>query len=133
MASDDPDGVITLRGDGSIDQVLRRAVTRIDALGLDVYAVIDHSGDAAEAGVALPETKLVLIGSPRDLTELLHVHPRLAIELPLKLLIRESDDGDVYLSYYAPDYLAHRYELTEDEAGAVRVVDAIARQTRPNR
>jgi uncharacterized protein (DUF302 family) len=133
VASDDPDGVITLRGDGSIDQVLRRAVTRIDALGLDVYAVIDHSGDAAEAGVALPETKLVLIGSPRDLTELLHAHPRLAIELPLKLLICESVDGDVYLSYYAPDYLAHRYGLTEEEADAVRIVDAIARRTRHNR
>ena len=129
MASDDPDGVITLRGDGSIDQVLRRAVTRIDALGLDVYAVIDHSGDAAEAGVALPETKLVLLGSSRELIDLLRAHPRLAIELPLKLLISENDDGHVLISYYAPDYLAHRYELTEDEADALRVVAAVATDT----
>ena len=130
VATDDPHGVITLRGDGTIDQLLRRAVARIEALGLDVYAVIDHSGDAAEAGVALPETKLVLFGSAKELAELVLAHPHIAIELPLKLLICESDDGHVLISYHAPDDLAHRYGLTEEEADALRVVDAIAGQTR---
>ncbi len=132
VASDDPHGVITLRGDGSIDQSSGAPSTRIEALGLDVHAVIDHSGDAAEAGLAIPETKLVLFGSPKGVTELMLAHPRLAIDLPLKLLIREGDDGDVLISYHAPDHLAHRYELTEDEADALRVVEAIARRTRSN-
>jgi uncharacterized protein (DUF302 family) len=130
VATDDPPGVITLRGDGTIDQLLRRAVTRIEELGLEVVAVIDHSGDAAESGVTIPETKLVLVGSPKDVAELIVAHPRLAIELPLKLLIYESDDGHVLVSYYASDYLADRYELTEAEADALRLVDAIARTTR---
>ena len=133
MASDDPHGVITLRGDGNIGQLLRRAVTRIEELGLEVLAVIDHSGDAADAGVTMPETKLVLFGSRKDLTELMRAHPRIAIELPLKLLIFENDEGHVHVSYYAPDYLAGRYELTEDETDALRVVDAIAQQTRSSR
>jgi uncharacterized protein (DUF302 family) len=131
VARDDPPGVVTLRGDGTIEQLLRRAVTRIEGLGLDVQAVIDHSGDAAEIGVDMPETKLVLFGSPRNLVELLVAHPRLAIELPLKLLISESG-GHVLLSYRAPADLAHRYELTEREAEALWVVDAIARQTCSN-
>ena len=129
VTRDDPPGVVTLRGDGSIEQLLRRAVTRIEGLGLDIHAVIDHSGDAAEIGVDIPETKLVLFGSPRDLVELMVAHPRLAIELPLKLLISETDDGQVLLSYQAPAELAHRYGLTEAEAEALRVVEAIARQT----
>jgi uncharacterized protein (DUF302 family) len=130
VASDDPHGVITLRGEGTIDQLLRRAVTRIEQLGLEVVAVIDHSGDAAEAGVTIPETKLVLVGSPKDLIELMVAHPRLAIELPLKVLIYEGDDGHVLVSYHAPDYLADRYELTEAETDALRLVDAIAGMTR---
>ena len=113
-----------------MDQLLRRAVTGIEALGLDVCAVIDHSGDAAEAGLTIPETKLVLIGSPKDLTELMLTHPRFAIELPLKLLISESNDGHVLISYHAPDHLARRYHLTEDETTALRLVEAIARHTR---
>jgi uncharacterized protein (DUF302 family) len=130
VASDDPPGVITVRSDGTIDQLLRRAVTRIEAHGLDVYAVIDHSGDAAEAGVTMPETKLVLFGGPGDLTELMLAHPHLAIELPLKLLICESPEGDVLVRHHAPDYLAHRYELNEGETDMLRVVDAIAREIR---
>ena len=132
MARDDPPGLVTLRGDGTIEQLLRRAVTRIEGLGLDVQAVIDHSGDAAEIGVDMPETKLVLFGSPRNLVELLIAHPLLAVELPLKLLISESGDGHVLLSYRAPADLADRYELTEGEAEALWVVDAIARQTCSN-
>ena len=66
---------MTRRSDGSIDQLLRRAVVRIEGLGLDVVAVIDHSGDAAEAGVTIPEAKLVLFGSPSDAIGLLPAHP----------------------------------------------------------
>ena len=130
MARDDPHGVITLACNGTIDQLLRRAVTQIEALGLDVYAVIDHSGDAAEAGIALPETKLVLFGSAKELTALVLAYPHIGIELPLKLLICQSDGGRVLISYLAPEDLAHRYGLTEDETDALRVVDTIARQTR---
>ena len=130
VAGHDPHGVITLRGSGSIDQFLRRAVTRIEELGLEVLSVIDFSGDAAEAGVAIPETKLVLFGNPRDLAELVRVHPRLAIELPLKVLMRETDDGQVLVSYYRPDDLALRYDLTEREIDTFRVSDAIARPSR---
>jgi uncharacterized protein (DUF302 family) len=126
VAVDDPRGVITLRGDGTIEQILRRAVTRIEALGLEVLAVIDHSGDAAEAGVAIPETKLVLFGNPKDLAELVRSHPGLAIELPLKLLVCQTDDGHVLVSCYRPDDLALQYDLTERETDVLRVVEAIA-------
>lgn len=130
MARDDPHGVITLQGGGNIEQLLRRAVTAIEALGLDVHAVIDHSGDAAEAGLTMPEMKLVLFGNPKDLAELMVAHPHLAIELPFKLLIRESDEGQVSISYLAPDDLARRFALTDDAADALRVVATIARQAR---
>jgi NADH:quinone reductase (non-electrogenic) len=121
VATDDPLGLITLRCDGSVDQLLRRAVGRIEALGHDVLAVIDHSGEAAEAGLAIPDTKLVLFASPQAATQLMVAHPRIAIDLPLKLLISVTDD-DALLSYNAADYLARRHGLSEDETDALRVV-----------
>ena len=90
VATDDPHGVVTLSGDGGVDQLLRRAVARIEALGLDVFAVIDHSGEAAEVGLTMPDTKLVLFGSPQAAAELMLAHPRIALDLPLKLLICEG-------------------------------------------
>jgi uncharacterized protein (DUF302 family) len=126
VATDEPHGVVTLRGDGDVDRVLRRAVVQIEALGLEVFAVIDHSGDAAEAGLTMLDTKLVMFGSPEGGTGLMLAHPAIALDLPLKLLICESDDGHVSVSYNAPGYLAHRYGLTDDESNPLRLVEAIA-------
>ncbi len=124
--------MVTLRGVGNIDQLLRRAVARIEALGLDVYAVIDHSGDAAEAGVTMPETKLVLFGSAKDLTALMLAHPHIGDRAPPQAAaLRERRRPRPHQLPRTYD-LAHRYVLTEEEADALRVVDAIARQTRSN-
>jgi uncharacterized protein (DUF302 family) len=127
MPTDGPSGVVTFRGDGSIEQLLRRAVTRIEALGLEVIAVIDHSGDAAESGVAVPESKLVIFGNPMAAARLLVSQSLVALDLPPKLLIHESADGHVFVSFNSPAYLARRYALTDDEAEALRVVEVIAR------
>jgi uncharacterized protein (DUF302 family) len=129
MPTADPDGVVTLRVGASVDNLLRRAVTHIEALGLDVIAVIDHSGDAAEAGVTIPDTKLVIFGSPRVVLELLIAHPGLTHDLPLKLLLTESGDGQSLVSYLTPAHLARRYGLTGDEAEALRVIEDIAAAT----
>ena len=129
MVSHDPHGVVTLSGDGDVGRLLRRAVGRIEGLGLVVLAVIDHSGEAAEIGLTMPEAKLVIFGNPRRETELMRTHPDIALDLPLKLLICESDDGRLSVSYNAPEYLAHRYGLTDDEVDALRVVETIARAT----
>ena len=127
MATEDLHGVVTLSGDGSVDQVLRRAVAEIESLGLDVVAVIDHSGDAHEVGVAMPETKLVLFGSPEVTTRLVLAHPVMALHLPLKVLIRERTDGHVCVSYEAPGHLARTHHLTNDEADGLQVVETVAR------
>jgi uncharacterized protein (DUF302 family) len=132
VATDDPNGVVTLRDDGDVDQALRRAVACIEGLGLEVVAVIDHSGDAAEAGRTMPDTKLVLFENPKDATTLMVAHPLLALDLPLKLLISEGDSGHLLVSYNPPAYLAHRHGLTDDEAEPLTVVETIAEATRSN-
>lgn len=130
MATDDPHGVVTLRCDEGVDRLLRRAVARIEAHGLEVFEVIDHSGDAAEVGLTMPDTKLVLFQHPQTAAELMLIDPRTAIDLPLKLLIREGPSGDVIVSYNSPAYLTHRYRLTDGEAVPLRLVETIARETR---
>jgi uncharacterized protein (DUF302 family) len=130
VSREDLHGVITMPVDGSIDQLLRRAVRQIEAFGFDVSAAIDHSGDAADAGLSIPETKLVLFGHPKVLTELIVGRPELALELPFRLLIREDDRGHASITYLAAEDLGERYALTDAATDTLRVVDAIARQTR---
>jgi uncharacterized protein (DUF302 family) len=123
--SGDARGVITRACPVGVDRLLRRIVVQVEALGLQVFAVIDHSGDAFEVGLDMPDTKLVLFGSPTAATPLIVAHPLLALDLPLKLLIWECDDHDVFVTYNDPGYLAERYRLSPAETNALRVIEAI--------
>jgi uncharacterized protein (DUF302 family) len=127
MATESPSRVVTLSSDNGVDQLLSRAIRTIDALGLEVFAVVDHSGDAADAGVAIPDSKLVLFGSPRQSAELLAEHPYLALDLPLKLLIWNGRE-QAHLSYHSPDVLAERHGLSDPET--FRVVETVAHTAR---
>jgi uncharacterized protein (DUF302 family) len=69
VTSDETPGVVTRRAAGDAEQLLRRTVALIDELGLDVFSVIDHSGDADDAGLSMPTTKLVLFGSTEAATQ----------------------------------------------------------------
>jgi uncharacterized protein (DUF302 family) len=132
VPSPDPPDVASVPADGSVDHLLRQTVARIEALGLEVFAVIDHSGEAADVGLALPDTKLVLFGSPTGATALMLAHPAVALDLPLKVLIREGDDGHAIVSYHRPGDLARRHGLTHDETAALRIVETISSPTGAN-
>jgi uncharacterized protein (DUF302 family) len=116
----------------SVDRLLRRASARMEAHGLDVFEVIDHSGDAVELGIAIPAAKLVLVSNPPGTTELMLAKQRLAIDLPVELLIYEDGDGEMFVSCDSPANLANRHRLTCGQAGVFRLVETIALQTRSN-
>jgi uncharacterized protein (DUF302 family) len=122
-----PRGIVTLASSVDVDQLLRRVVVQIEKLGLELFAVIDHSGDAEDAGLAMPDTKLVIFGNPKVGTPLILAHPLIALDLPLKLLLWETSDEEVFVGYNAPSYLAERHGLSAPEADSIRVVEAIAR------
>jgi uncharacterized protein (DUF302 family) len=122
-----PSGVVTLPSAVGVDELLRRVVARVQERGLDIFTVIDHSGEADEVGLALPETKVIMFGSPRAGTPIMRAHPLIALDLPLKLLIWTDGDDRAFVSYDAPAYLSDRFDLSSQEAGALRVVEDIAR------
>ena len=99
-------GIVTLPSPVDVDQLLRRVVVKIEKLGLELFAVIDHSGEAAEVGLSMPDTKLVLFGNPEAGTPIMVAQPLVALDLPLKLLLWESADHATFISYNAPSFLA---------------------------
>jgi uncharacterized protein (DUF302 family) len=119
-------GITTLPCRQTVEQVLRRTVSEIEQRELTIFCVVDHSGEAAEVGLTMPETKLVIFGSPKGGTPLMVAHPELALDLPLKLLIWERSPGEVCISYNVPAFLAARHGLSADETGALGAVAVIA-------
>jgi uncharacterized protein (DUF302 family) len=91
-----------------------RLETILHAKGLPVLAQIDHSGDAAKAGLTMPPTKLIIFGNARSGTPLMLSAPTVAIDLPLKALSWQDADGRVWLSYNSPEYLKNRHGIPDD-------------------
>jgi uncharacterized protein (DUF302 family) len=94
-------------------ETLERLETIVQAKGLTILARIDHSGDAANAGLKMQPTKLLIFGNAKSGTPLMIASPSAAIDLPLKALVWQDDDGQVWLSYNSPDYLKERHGIPE--------------------
>ncbi|MBZ5683518.1 MAG: DUF302 domain-containing protein [Acidobacteriia bacterium] len=115
-------GLIQVVSRFSSEETIRRLQSAFAEKGLQVFALIDHSGEAEKVGLKMPPTKLLIFGSPKAGTPLMVAAPSLAIDLPLKALVAEDGQNKVTVTFNDPDHLRERHgfpaELTENLAGA---------------
>jgi uncharacterized protein (DUF302 family)/uncharacterized membrane protein YidH (DUF202 family) len=119
-------GMIEIPSNHSVDETVERMKEILEAKGVTLFALIDHSGEAEKAGMKMPATKLLIFGSPKAGTPVMLAAPSAAIDLPLKLLIRESADGRVWIAYNSPEYLRARHGIPEELLPSIAVVAALA-------
>lgn len=119
------DGIVTKPSPRSVGQTVERLERLIDDKGLTLFAVVDHSGEAEKIGLKMPDTKLVIFGSPNAGTPVMVASPLAALDLPLKVLVWADPNGAVFVSYNAPTYLAERHHLTDDLSGLLKGIEPI--------
>ena len=119
-------GIINMPCNHSVDQTVEKLKGILQAKGVTLFALIDHSGEAEKAGMKMPPTKLLIFGSPNAGTPLMLAVPSMAIDLPLKILIWEDIHGKVWVSYNSTAYLQTRYSLPPDLMQTVAVVETLA-------
>lgn len=108
-----------------VPATLERLEALIEEKGLMVFVLIDHSGEAARAGLSMPDTKLLIFGSPAGGTPIMQAAPLAALDLPLKVLVWESPAGGSFVSYVDPAYLATRHQLSDDLAVRIAGINEI--------
>ena len=108
------EGIITKLSPFSVDETLERLQTTISSRGFSVFAHINHSGGAEKVGLKMQEAHVLIFGSPKGGTPLMVAAPRLAIDLPLKALAWQDEQGKVWLSYNSPEYLQQRHGFPVD-------------------
>jgi len=115
-------GLIDLSSRYTLEETIKRLQSLFAEKGLQVFAVIDHSGEAEKVGLKMKPTKLLIFGSPKAGTPPMVATPSLAIDLPLKVLVAENAVGKVIVTYNDPEYLRARHgvpsELIKNLAGA---------------
>jgi len=104
------EGMIDILSPHPFLETVDRLEHLLQAKGMKIFARINQAAEANAVGLNLRPTILILFGNPTAGTPLMEKHPSLALDLPLKALIWESD-GKVYVSYSSPEYLRDRHHL----------------------
>ena len=110
----------------TVDETVQRLKNILVERGLQLFVLVDHSGEAEKVGLKMPPTKLLIFGSPTGGTPVMLAAPSIAIDLPLKALVSEDEAGKVWVSYNNPEYLQQRHavpaELLKNISGVAALV-----------
>jgi uncharacterized protein (DUF302 family) len=119
-------GIVDTPSSHPVEQTVEKLKSILEAKGVTLFALVDHSGEAEKVGMKMPPTKLLIFGSPRAGTPLMLAAPSIAIDLPLKILVWQDQEGKVWVSYNSPDYLRARHDLAPELLQNIAVVEALA-------
>jgi uncharacterized protein (DUF302 family) len=99
------EGLKTMASSFSPKETMERLESEISAKGMKVFARVDHAAGAADAGLFLRPTDLIIFGNARAGTPLLQASQTVGIDLPLKALVWQDEAGKTWLSYYEPNWI----------------------------
>jgi len=116
--------IITKASPLTVAETVARLTGIINAKGMRLFAVIDQRAEARQAGLDMPDTVLVMFGSPKAGTPVMLASPMSALDLPLKALVWD-DGGQTKLSYYDPAAIVARYRVPAELAGNLAGINGL--------
>jgi uncharacterized protein (DUF302 family) len=119
------DGLVSIRSNNGPEETMDRLDAAVKARGMTVYARIDHAAGAAEVGLPLRPTDLLIFGNARAGTPLMESVPTIGIDLPLKALVWQDIAGNTWVSYNDPVWLARRHRLEPGNDGTTAAMSAM--------
>ncbi len=126
MTSNSDNGIVSVPSHHSVDRTVENLNAILQAKGVKLFALVDHSGEAEKAGMQMRPTKLLIFGNPKAGTPLMLASPTIAIDLPLKLLVWEDNSGAVWISFNSPAYLQTRHHVPQELLQNIAVAATLA-------
>ena len=124
------EGLTTIASSYDPKETMDRLETEIHAKGMTVFARIDHAAGAAEVGLTLRPTELIIFGNARGGTPLMQSVQTVGIDLPLKALVWEDTVGKTWLSYNEPSWIAQRHSVANAEQVVSKMAAALSAMAR---
>src|SRR3989441_8639803 len=108
------EGIVTRPSPFTVEETLERLQEAIHSRNLSLFAHIDHSGEAKRVGLTMQEAHVLIFGNPKAGTPLMIASPLLALDLPLKVLVWQGKDDQVWVSTNSVTYLRDRYAVPQE-------------------
>jgi uncharacterized protein (DUF302 family) len=119
------DDIRIIHSEATFAHVIDRLHELIRERGLTLFAEIDHARNARDAGLEMPDTRVLVFGNAKAGTALMLASPDVALELPLRILVRSEDEGRTALVYIDPGRLTAEFGIP-DLASSIVGLSAIA-------
>jgi uncharacterized protein (DUF302 family) len=87
--------------------------------GATIIAVVDHAAAAQAAGMSMPATQVIIFGNPKAGTPLMQAVPEVAIDLPLRVMVRDDGQPGSMVTWQDPAYVGNRFGLHDDQLTAL--------------
>lgn len=123
------EGIMTRRSSFSVEETLARLQQALQSHNLTLFARIDHSDQAQRVGLIMQKAHVLIFGNPQSGTPLMVASPLLALDLPLKVLVWQGADGQVWVSSTKTDYLQKRYAIPPALIGNIAGAEALIEHT----
>ena len=124
------EGLTSIQSRFGPKETMDRLQAEIRAQGMTVFARIDHAAGAAEVGLTLAPTELIIFGNARGGTPLMQSAQTVGIDLPLKALVWEDASGKTWLSYNEPGWIAQRHSVANAEQVVSKMAAALSAMSR---
>jgi len=120
LAAPAVEGLISVPSADTVANTAGELERLVKARGLNVFTVVDHAAGAVSVGMSLRPAMLIIFGNPKGGTPLMQCAPSMGLDLPLKMLVREDENGRVWIEYNDPAWVAARHH-----AGACPSVEGV--------
>ena len=121
------DGIIRIKSNNSVTATIDKLETVLKKKGMTIFTRVDHTAGAEKAGLKLRPTELLIFGNPKVGTPLMLCSQTAALDLPQKALAYQDKNGQVWLAYNDPVYMANRHNIQDCEKPVQKVSNALAK------
>jgi len=128
--ANETNGIIKIKSKHSVTETINKLQAALTKKGMTIFKRINHTAGANRVGLQLRPTELLIFGNPKVGTPLMQCSQTAALDLPQKALAYKDKNGQVWLAYNDPAYMANRHHIHGCEKAIQKVANALAKFSR---
>jgi uncharacterized protein (DUF302 family) len=125
--ANETNGIIKIKSPHSVSETINKLEAVLIKKGMTIFKRVNHTAGANKVGLQLRPTELLIFGNPKVGTPLMQCSQTAALDLPQKALAYKDENGQVWLAYNNPVYMAKRHDIQGCEKAVQKVTNALAK------